>query len=713
MKKNFATAALPVLSLLIVLAAVTTSFATSGAGAAPGESVQSAPLEWTDLIPVSAYPEYDNTSSIASSPINGGITLAWEERDEGPAHSYGAITLANNNGIGEEVDNIEGDSSGWKEIGNVVVRADRLGRRHFAYYKYVGSGTCGMYGLVDATGGLVMTQVIPNSCSNFNKRVALATGFDNSVHVILGREGVNLFYYQLSPDGDWVVTEELVYEEINRNDPSAPTIAVSTNGTIVAGWVQRPNGGGTADVIAARRAGPRNWVLENISAACCTGCEFGSNTYSPAFAADNMGGIRAAWVDEQCAPRTDPRSTDIYYREWVPGSGWDNKPIVGVDQSGGQQFWAGIAVDNTGKAHIGYGSDADRGRDNYTFALASGSGTTFGEPELPYFGYGAFLKEPAVAHGPGHIFASFNSNLNAPQAKTIYYAYKDIPDQGQATPTPVPTNTPEPTATPVPPRCPNERFTDVCQPDFFYTPVLELDRRGVLSGYNTTPPCDGASHVPCFKPQNNITRGQTAKVIALAAQLPSNLQGAPHFQDVDQSNTFYIYIEFAYNAGVITGYPCGGVGEPCGTGNKPYFRPNNFVTRGQLSKMVATAFELNAPIPQTQQTFQDVAPNSTFWVYIERLAALGNISGYPCGGTDEPCVPPGNKPYFRQNNNVTRGQTAKIVYETLIDTPPTATPISTVTSTATAISTATATSVLPTVTSTVALPTVTVQVRSQ
>ena len=39
--------------------------------------------------------------------------------------------------------------------------------------------------------------------------------------------------------------------------------------------------------------------------------------------------------------------------------------------------------------------------------------------------------------------------------------------------------------------------------------------------------------------------------------------------------------------GVISGYPCGGAGEPCpGT----YFRPNNNVTRGQTSKIVANTF---------------------------------------------------------------------------------------------------------------------------
>jgi hypothetical protein len=38
--------------------------------------------------------------------------------------------------------------------------------------------------------------------------------------------------------------------------------------------------------------------------------------------------------------------------------------------------------------------------------------------------------------------------------------------------------------------------------------------------------------------------------------------------------------------GIISGYPCGGPGEPCDEQNRPYFRPGDTATRGQISKMV-------------------------------------------------------------------------------------------------------------------------------
>ena len=152
----------------------------------------------------------------------------------------------------------------------------------------------------------------------------------------------------------------------------------------------------------------------------------------------------------------------------------------------------------------------------------------------------------------------------------------------------------------------------------------------------------------------------TPTPIASPTPTPIFCPGA-RFQDVCLGSTFWQYIEDLSVLGAISGYPCGGPGEPCDAPRRPYFRPNANLTRGQVAKVVTLAFGISDTIPGTQQTFQDVAPNSTFWIYIERLVGRGAISGYPCGGPGEPCVAPTNRPYFRPNNNVTRGQLTKIV----------------------------------------------------
>jgi kumamolisin len=209
------------------------------------------------------------------------------------------------------------------------------------------------------------------------------------------------------------------------------------------------------------------------------------------------------------------------------------------------------------------------------------------------------------------------------------------------------------TPTPAPPPCPGQQFTDVCPGTYYYTAVANLVNAHIISGYNTTPPCPTSAWIPCFLPNNTATRGQVSKIITLGANLPINVNGGPHFTDVPQNNTFYQYIETMYNANIIGGYTTG-----CPSGN-PCFKPNNNVTRGQLSKMDSLAFGFNEAV--SGQTFQDVPPGSTFYPYVQRLNGRGIISGYACGGPGEPCVPPTNRPYFRPNNNITRGQLAKIV----------------------------------------------------
>jgi hypothetical protein len=129
-------------------------------------------------------------------------------------------------------------------------------------------------------------------------------------------------------------------------------------------------------------------------------------------------------------------------------------------------------------------------------------------------------------------------------------------------------------------------FRDVPASQPFYTVIETAYAHGVMSGYTC-----GAPGEPCpgvyFRPNNNVTRGQFAKMLVNARGWPANLAGAPHFLDVPASNTFYSFIETAYNHNIISGYTCGGNGEPCPGG---YFRPANNITRGQLAKMIDSAY---------------------------------------------------------------------------------------------------------------------------
>lgn len=149
---------------------------------------------------------------------------------------------------------------------------------------------------------------------------------------------------------------------------------------------------------------------------------------------------------------------------------------------------------------------------------------------------------------------------------------------------------------------------------------------------------------------------------------------AVRFVDVASSNTFYPYVQCLACRGIMGGYPCGGTNppEPCNATNDPYYRPGSNITRGQLAKIVAGAAFLSDSVSGTQ-TYADVSPGSPqhpFYKWIEQLTRRGAITGYPCGGSGEPCDAQ-NRKYFRPYNLVTRGQTAKVVAITanFTDTP--------------------------------------------
>jgi hypothetical protein len=219
-------------------------------------------------------------------------------------------------------------------------------------------------------------------------------------------------------------------------------------------------------------------------------------------------------------------------------------------------------------------------------------------------------------------------------------------------PVTAPTSTPQPCSI---------TFSDVPVGSTFYPYVHYLACDGIVRGY-----VDGT-----FRPDNNTTRGQLARIVSNAAGY-ANHATLQVFEDVPTSSPFFSQTAELASRGVIVGYPCdravarGPEGTPlmpCVPPlNRPYFEPNANVTRGQAAKIAALTAAWSPPA--NQQSFQDVPTSHTFYPWIEEMAALGLISGYPCGGPGEPCVPPLNLPYFRPAATTTRGQVSKIAANT-------------------------------------------------
>jgi hypothetical protein len=172
-------------------------------------------------------------------------------------------------------------------------------------------------------------------------------------------------------------------------------------------------------------------------------------------------------------------------------------------------------------------------------------------------------------------------------------------------------------------------FTDVQPAEYFYEAVRYMYCNGIISGYSDN----------TFRPYNNTTRGQLAKIVVLAERWQLLNPPNPRFTDVPNTNPFYQYIETAAARGIISGYADG------------TFRPGNDVTRGQLCKIVVLA-EGWAIYTPPSPTFSDVPANNPFYQHIETAYSRGIISGYADGT-------------FKPGNNATRGQIAKIVYNAI------------------------------------------------
>jgi outer membrane protein assembly factor BamB len=268
----------------------------------------------------------------------------------------------------------------------------------------------------------------------------------------------------------------------------------------------------------------------------------------------------------------------------------------------------------------------------------------------------AFTPDTATATSTATSTAPPASATETPTAtNTAAPARSPLPSAtatGTAGPPPVPTSTASPTSLPSPTPCAIS-FSDVHPADYFYTPVRALACRGVISGYS-----DGT-----FCPTNTTSRAQMVKLVVLGLQVPlaTPPPGPATFADMPPGSPFYEVIETAAAAQIVSGYACGGSGEPCDGAGRPYFRPYSNVTRGQLAKIVVIAASITrgwAVINPARPAFGDVPAGSVFYEFVETAYCHSVLSGYTCGGAGEPC--PGA--YFRPGAQATRGQIAKIVY---------------------------------------------------
>ncbi|KOP79308.1 hypothetical protein AMS59_09810 [Lysinibacillus sp. FJAT-14745] len=155
--------------------------------------------------------------------------------------------------------------------------------------------------------------------------------------------------------------------------------------------------------------------------------------------------------------------------------------------------------------------------------------------------------------------------------------------------------------------------------------IQEVAKRCIIKGYP-----DGT-----FRPNDLAQRQHVVLMIDRALQ-PAPIREAVLFSDVPKSHVYFEQITRLQRAGIVDG-------------SNGAFRPNDYITRAQMAKIMVLAFGLT---PEGNSTFKDVDRSHWASGYIASLAdyniALGDENGN-----------------FRPNENLTRAQFTACMYRAL------------------------------------------------
>ncbi len=151
-----------------------------------------------------------------------------------------------------------------------------------------------------------------------------------------------------------------------------------------------------------------------------------------------------------------------------------------------------------------------------------------------------------------------------------------------------------------------DRWTDITDMEWAQTYKITADEAAsVAEGYP-----DGS-----FRPQQDVTRGQFAKMAVDGLGLTTTHPLSPTFSDVPRDHIFYIWVEGGVKAGIISGY------------SDNTFRPSNTIARQQCNNILG-AF-LSGRELETCGGIQGalgVYPTLAAWFAAEGEALLGQFA---------------------------------------------------------------------------------------
>lgn len=157
--------------------------------------------------------------------------------------------------------------------------------------------------------------------------------------------------------------------------------------------------------------------------------------------------------------------------------------------------------------------------------------------------------------------------------------------------------------------------------------IENLYERGIVSGN-----LDGN-----YNPDAPITRAEFTKIIVGLYDIPMQDQGSftSIFKDVNLSKWYAVYVQAAYDDGIIEGY------------TQNTFSPDKPITRAEAIKVVLEGAGAIVPELDADTTFKDVTKEDWFAKYVKYAVDNGIVNGYADGT-------------FGGEKSITRAEVAKI-----------------------------------------------------
>lgn len=147
-------------------------------------------------------------------------------------------------------------------------------------------------------------------------------------------------------------------------------------------------------------------------------------------------------------------------------------------------------------------------------------------------------------------------------------------------------------------------------------------------------------NVDAFRPNDRVTRAEFLKMVMTAAGCVPTTGVDVHFTDVAKDSWYAPYVSLALSAKVISS-------------EFTTFRPNDYISRGEASKIIAGLFKLNLSNVKSF-SFTDLDLTTDLAKYIEASKRLGFFAGQIVDG----------KLTFRPNDSILRSEVAKVIVDT-------------------------------------------------